>query len=97
MPEKKLRASASRGPPLDEILAYRKHVDAAIAQAAREDIRKTKPCAASSLGLEHEQQHLELAATDIKHAFFTNPLQPAYLRLRGPPSAETMAPPVWSG
>jgi hypothetical protein len=31
MPEKKLRASFSR-PPLDAILAYRAHVDAAIAQ-----------------------------------------------------------------
>ncbi len=77
MPEKKLRASFSR-PPLDEILAYRAHVDAAIgrlleATSEEEVLRRV------ALGLEHEQQHLELAATDIKHAFYTNPLQPSYL------------------
>lgn len=77
MPEKKLRASFSR-PPLDEILGYRAHVDAAIerllSQAPEDEVLRRV-----ALGLEHEQQHLELAATDIKHAFFTNPLQPAYL------------------
>lgn len=79
MPEKKLRSSFSR-PPLDQILAYRVHVDAALAcllhgavgipQIPEEAVRRI------ALGLEHEQQHLELIATDIKHAFYTNPLHP---------------------
>ncbi len=79
MPAKNLRSSFSR-PPLADILAYRTHTDAAIAQllaylpAGHEDdiLRRI------ALGLEHEQQHLELIATDLKHAFFTNPLHPAY-------------------
>ena len=79
MPAKNLRASFSR-PPLADILGYRAHVDEAIAKlmeqglAADEDeiVRRI------ALGLEHEQQHLELIATDIKHALFTNPLHPAH-------------------
>lgn len=75
-PEKKLRASFSR-PSLKEVLAYRRHVEQAIltllehgaSAAAQERIE---------LGMHHEQQHQELIVTDIKHAFWTNPLQPVY-------------------
>ena len=61
-------------PSLAEVLAYRAHVDAAMFEAcAREDLRDD-----IMLGLNHEQQHQELLLTDIKHAFFCNPLLPAY-------------------
>jgi ergothioneine biosynthesis protein EgtB len=93
MPEKKLRASFSR-PPLADILAYRCHVDSAIARLL-ELTPEDEALRRITLGLEHEQQHLELAATDIKHAFFTNPLQPAYLPLStAPPIGDRMAPPL---
>jgi ergothioneine biosynthesis protein EgtB len=77
MPEKKLRASFSR-PGLGQILAYRTLVDAAIARLL-EQTPEDEALRRIALGLEHEHQHLELAVTDIKHAFFTNPLHPAYL------------------
>ena len=93
MPEKKLRSSFSR-PPLDHILAYRRHVDAAI-ERLLSLIPEAEAQRRILLGLEHEQQHLELAATDIKHAFFTNPLHPAYSP--APPSLrepDAIAPPL---
>ncbi|HWM61690.1 MAG TPA: ergothioneine biosynthesis protein EgtB [Rhizomicrobium sp.] len=61
-------------PGLDEIIAWRAHVDAAMMEAcAQDDLRDL-----ILLGLNHEQQHQELILTDIKHAFFCNPLLPAY-------------------
>ncbi|HWX90388.1 MAG TPA: ergothioneine biosynthesis protein EgtB [Rhizomicrobium sp.] len=61
-------------PGLDEIIAWRAHVDAAMIQACAEDDLRDLIL----LGLNHEQQHQELILTDIKHAFFCNPLLPAY-------------------
>jgi len=78
MPAKNLRSSFSR-PPLSDILAYRSHVDAAIARLLDGPDADPEATRRISLGLEHEQQHQELIATDIKHALFTNPLHPAYL------------------
>jgi len=92
MPEKKLRASFSR-PPLDQVLAYREAVDTGICRLL-EHMPEDEALRRIALGLEHEQQHLELIATDIKHAFFTNPLHPAYTRPVSPARAEAIAPPL---
>jgi ergothioneine biosynthesis protein EgtB len=85
-PDKRLRASFSR-PGLDQVLNYRQHVDAAIdrmleGDAPEEALRRVE------LGLHHEEQHQELLLTDIKHALFTNPLQPAYREPDGTVAAE---------
>jgi ergothioneine biosynthesis protein EgtB len=80
MPAKNLRSSFSR-PPLADILAFRAHVDRAIEQLLDDEPTKDEfdILTRITLGLQHEQQHLELIAYDIKHALFTNPLHPAYL------------------
>ncbi|QHN04489.1 ergothioneine biosynthesis protein EgtB [Granulicella sp. WH15] len=90
MPEKKLRSSFSR-PPLTDILAFRAHIDSAI-ERLLEGNAEAEALRRITLGLEHEQQHLELIATDIKHALFTNPLHPAYLE--APATPGNIAPPV---
>jgi ergothioneine biosynthesis protein EgtB len=76
-PEKRLRASFSR-PGVDEILRYRAHVDEAVERLLE---RNPDPEAVKriELGVNHEEQHQELLLTDTLHAFFTNPLRPAYL------------------
>jgi ergothioneine biosynthesis protein EgtB len=75
-PEKKLRSSFSR-PPVEAILQYRRHVEEGIERLLASN---PGPEVATRiiLGLNHEQQHQELLATDIKHALWTNPLRPAY-------------------
>ncbi len=96
MPEKKLRASFSR-PPLDQILAYRCYVDEAVTLLLDQNV-PDDALRLITLGLQHEQQHQELIATDIKHALFTNPLHPAYIKPESSSSRtssnEVMAPPV---
>ena len=92
MPEKKLRASFSR-PPLDAIHRYRAHVDAAISVFLQQPV-DPKAVQRIVLGLNHEQQHQELIAMDIKHALFTNPLHPAYLEAANREKDEVIAPPL---
>ncbi|MGA2584564.1 MAG: ergothioneine biosynthesis protein EgtB [Tepidisphaeraceae bacterium] len=76
IPEKKLRASFSR-PSLDEVVAFRGHVDQEMERLLARPV-EDEALRRIILGLNHEQQHQELALTDIKHAFFSNPLHPSY-------------------
>ncbi|MDP9267107.1 MAG: ergothioneine biosynthesis protein EgtB [Acidobacteriota bacterium] len=74
-PPRTVRGAFSR-PTLAEVEDYRHHVDQAmekfLAHASPEQLELAE------LGVHHEQQHQELIVTDIKHAFWMNPLRPAY-------------------
>jgi ergothioneine biosynthesis protein EgtB len=76
-----LHARPHRGllsrPSLDEVRDYRVRIDDAVEALLERD---DDPALATlvELGLQHEQQHQELLLTDIKHAFWCNPLKPAY-------------------
>ena len=63
-------------PSLDEVRAYRAHVDDALERACSD----LKPAALAliELGINHEQQHQELFLTDILATFAENPIEPAY-------------------
>jgi ergothioneine biosynthesis protein EgtB len=69
-------------PSLDEVRAYRAHVDEALESA----LPSLPPAALElvELGINHEQQHQELFLTDILATFAENPLEPAYGELPPP-------------
>ena len=70
-------------PGIEEVAAYRRHVDAAMLELLAGDV---DPAVADLvvLGCHHEQQHQELLVMDIKHVLSCNPLDPAYGSLPWP-------------
>ncbi|WP_394664237.1 ergothioneine biosynthesis protein EgtB [uncultured Sphingomonas sp.] len=62
-------------PTLDEVRAYRAHVDSALLAALPDLPEAARELVA--LGCHHEEQHQELFVTDILHLFSENPLEPA--------------------
>jgi ergothioneine biosynthesis protein EgtB len=79
-------------PSLDEVRAYRVHVDEALERA----FPSLSPAALElvGLGINHEQQHQELFLTDILATFAENPLEPAYGELP-PPACFAVEPLSW--
>lgn len=86
---------AARGmlsrPTLDEVLEWRAGVTAAMAPLLGD------PALAPliALGIAHEQQHIELLLTDIKHALFQNPLGPAMWEGCAPPAPASAGQMGW--
>ncbi|HTN53925.1 MAG TPA: ergothioneine biosynthesis protein EgtB [Anaeromyxobacter sp.] len=64
-------------PTLAEVLRYRVEVDARLAEALARPLAP-ELLAVIELGIAHEEQHQELLLTDVKHAFWSSPLHPAY-------------------
>ena len=74
------RGSITR-PSLQEILEYRRYVDAAVSRAldsAQPSVRELV-----ELGCHHEEQHQELLLTDVLHLFSQNPLEPTFRAATG--------------
>ena len=75
-------------PPAERVLAYRAHVDEALARLFRQGgLDATGIARLVEVGINHEQQHQELLLTDILALFAANPLRPAY-RPRRPRAAQ---------
>jgi ergothioneine biosynthesis protein EgtB len=84
------RGGLSR-PSLHEVQSYRRHVDQAIARLLEAEDASPAVASTITLGLHHEQQHQELLLTDIKHAFGSHPLQPAYQAVAQPTAPASRA------
>jgi len=80
-------------PGVEEVLAYRAHVDEAMLALLAGDrgALDERGVFLIELGLNHEEQHQELLLTDAKHLLAQNPLEPSY-RERGVAPAAALAP-----
>ena len=80
-------------PSLAEVLAWRDHVDEAVARALPG--LPQHPLALVELGLAHEQQHQELMLMDMLATFAANPLMPAAWAVEEEGSAAPVRPLGW--
>jgi len=84
-------------PDTEAVGAYRSAVDQAmlalISNAHADQLERLKPLIL--LGLNHEQQHQELMATDIKHGLSFNPAHPAWAEEAA--STPAIKPLTWTG
>jgi len=78
-------------PSLNEVHAYRAHVDDAMVKHI--DAGDEKTASLIELGLNHEQQHQELMVTDIKHALWCMPLRPG--QVNQPHAVSAAVPLQW--
>jgi ergothioneine biosynthesis protein EgtB len=80
-------------PGLDEVRAYRAHVDRHLFPLLEGGI---EPALADlvEIGLQHEQQHQELILTDFKYLLSRNPLRPVYRESARATSAATVPRPL---
>ena len=78
-------------PTLEQVLNYRAHVTEAmvplVESGEHDDL--------IALGIAHEEQHIELLQTDIKHALFQNPLGPALWEVAPPAATAADRPHNW--
>ncbi|MCW0452924.1 Hercynine oxygenase [Xanthomonas sacchari] len=65
-------------PSLAQVLDYRSEIETRVLAQLQAGALAPQTLQILELGLQHEQQHQELLLTDIKHAFWRNPLGPAY-------------------
>ncbi|MDH5821836.1 ergothioneine biosynthesis protein EgtB [Luteimonas sp. RD2P54] len=80
-------------PSLAQVREYRAEVEMRLLQRLDAGDLDGEALQRLELGLHHEQQHQELLLTDIKHALWCNPLQPAY-RADLVGSEQAAAPPL---
>jgi ergothioneine biosynthesis protein EgtB len=90
-PDKALRNTFSR-PSLEDVQKYRRHVDEHMKELLQSGSAPEKVLTLAELGIHHEQQHQELLVTDIKHAFWSNPLRPAYQSVPSPAPSDPAEP-----
>ena len=83
-------------PSIDEVERYRRHVDDAMSSLLPRVQPGDDLLPIIEIGLNHEQQHLELLLTDIKHLFSQNRLRPSYREITIPTDS-ALAPMKWLG
>jgi len=81
-------------PSLEEVRAYRAHIDAVMSELADRGALPSSVNALIELGLNHEQQHQELILTDVLHMLSCNPLKPAYAPSREATDSGTASMPM---